>query len=556
MNIILTILSDRALDPKDILKIFLKYIFQVGYPQKYETIGLVSSEGFPIWVSSEKEMDEFLFAISITSLLSLVERIDMEVAAEGVKACIIQGTENLLLNVAFNPSQDLALAVTRQGEDLSGITLDKLLKSLFQKIIDPFLFNTFVPEITDEDREQMLEEIRQTFEGETTEEEIQTLNVFDTETLKSLENEIKNVAKKYGANEISIGYLRKRMKLPAEVLSMALQYLIGEGNISGRLGIEKPSEREILVLNVSSEINEEEKHLVEKISNMVENLFLPINSVLSQLPTQQPPEIISPDVISEALGEFQVMLSLADSDPLFLLATDIRILSSQLENSVNTMIMVENQITETEYDDVLREELDRRHLNLKERISEQRNTVFGKATKFYDDILTFYRLLLRLLPVPEGFRKRTKRKKNAAITFKCISKLCDKAVRILDTPQKWVKLYMFSIILGVKEDFPPNPSSFVVKQKTSLENLVNQLSEIESKIGMNNENSHNLFLENLDELLISNSQIDEMISKLRKSKFKRDKANYDYYSLFSQCSSCNNWYCEQHMFSATKCKSC
>ena len=174
-NVVLVVISEATIDTLDIIKVILKYIFQIGYQDKYETVGLVSTDGFPVWVTSIEEMDEFLFAISITSLLSLVERIDMEVSAGGVEACILQGTENLLLNVAFNPSQDLVLAVTQKGSDLADVFLDKELEEFYQKIADPVLYSAIVPEITDEDRERMLEEIRQSFEGETTEEEIQTL---------------------------------------------------------------------------------------------------------------------------------------------------------------------------------------------------------------------------------------------------------------------------------------------------------------------------------------------------------------------------------------------
>ncbi len=47
-DVFLLTLSDTTFDPLDILKIILKFIFQVGYQKKYETIGLVSSEGFPV----------------------------------------------------------------------------------------------------------------------------------------------------------------------------------------------------------------------------------------------------------------------------------------------------------------------------------------------------------------------------------------------------------------------------------------------------------------------------------------------------------------------------
>ncbi|UCG90278.1 MAG: hypothetical protein JSU57_00705 [Candidatus Heimdallarchaeota archaeon] len=556
-DVLLVILSEAAVDSMDVLKIILRFVFQIGYKKKYEIVGLVSSEGYPVWLNSVEEMDDFLFAISITSLLSLVERIDYEVSAGGIGACILQGTENLLLNVAFNPSQDLALAVTQQGTDLDAVTLDPELKTLYQKIVDPVVFSAIVPEIIDEDRERMLEEIRQAFEGETTEEEIQTLNVFDTEMLKSLENEIKTVSKKYGANEISIGYLRKRMRLPAEVLSMALQYLIGEGSIVGRIGTARQSGREILVLDFSADISGEDKQNVKIVQDQINELFEPLNPYLSQLPEIKPLEPDVQEAISEALGEFQIMLTLADTDPLYLLANDLRILGVQLASSVKTLTLLKQQLSETDQDDVLRNELERRHTNLDEKILEQRLTINGKVNKFYEDLFNFYRLLFRLLPPPIKFtRSRSKRK--ATVTFKCPAHDCSTTVRIRDGPSSWVKLSVFAVHLGIQKDFPEKVPSRVNKIKKSLENKINKLTilaqKTDTRITLVIEDY--LFIENLDELLITNTQRDNAINILRRSRVPQSTDKVDFYSLFEQCSSCNRWYCKTHMSTATKCIYC
>ncbi len=556
-DVLLVILSDAATDPMDVVKVTLKYIFSVGYEKQYETVGLVSAEGFPVWVSSMKEMDDFLFAISITSLLTLVERIDMEVSAGGVTTCILQGTENMLLNVAFNPSQDLALAVTRQGSDLNEITLNSELNSLFQKIVDPVLFSAIVPEITDEDRERMLEEIRQAFEGETTEEEIQTLSAFDTEMLKSLEDEIKTVAKKYGANEISVGYLRRRMRLPAEVLSMALQYLIGEGSIEGRIGKARESGREILVLDLSAEISEEEQNQIKMVQTQIYDLFTPLSLFLSQLPKVQPPKAVALEVISDALGEFQIMLTLADTDPLFLLTNDLRTLGGNLRSSVKTLALVKKQLSETGQEDVLRDELERRHSNLLDRISEQRLTIVGKVTKFLENILNSYRFLTRLLPPPSEFKRLSKSKEQVAIIFKCSARDCNKNVCIQDNPLTWVKLSLFTILLGIQDNFPEKSPPVVTDLKNTLEEHLHDLVALakETERKENSEQEYYLFLDNLNDLIITNTQRDDAITILKQSTIDQNKQD-DFYTHFVQCNSCNKWFCKDHMFTATKCRYC
>lgn len=558
-DVVLVAISEAAIDTMDIIKVTLKYLFQIGYQEKYETVGLVSTDGFPVWVTSIQEMDDFLFAISITSLLSLVERIDMEVSADGVNACILQGTENLLLNVAFNPSQDLVLAVTQKGLDIKDVALDVELNSLYQKISDPVLFSAIVPEITDEDRERMLEEIRQAFEGETTEEEIQTLSVFDTEMLGSLENEIKTVAKKYGAKEISIGYLRKRMKLPAEVLSMALQYLIGEGTIDGRIGTERKTGSEILVIDIISDISENERKTLDLVQKQITEFFIPLNTYLSQLPEiHLPKPVVQEELITETLGEFQIMLTLSDTDPLFLLTNDLRIAGTQLEGSVKSLALVNKQLSETVQDDVLRTELERRAINLDEKISEQRLTIIGKAKRFNEDLLNSYRLILRLLPPPNEFR-RSRGREIANIFFTCPGHNCAVYVRIRDNISTWVKLYVFANLLGIQNDeFPKKFPSNIVNLRSSLIKRLNKLSTLinETEMTTNLDLDNYLFIENLNELLITNTQRDDAINLLRRVIVGQNIEEKDFYSLFTQCNSCNKWYCKEHMSTTNKCKYC
>ena len=557
-NVILVVVSDAAIDTLDIVKVFLKFIFQIGYQDKYETVGLVSTDGFPVWVTSIQEMDEFLFAISITSLLSLVERIDMEVSAGGVEACVLQGTENLLLNVIFNPSQDLVLAVTQKGADLADVYLDTELNSLYQKTTDPVLFRAIVPEITDEERERMLEEIRQAFEGETTEEEIQTLSAFDIEMLGSLENEIKTVAKKYGAKEISIGYLRKRMKLPAEVLSMALQYLIGEGTIEGRIGTEKKTGSEILVIDIISDISEGERNTLDVVQSQINEILVPLEDYLSQLPEIHLPKApVQEGLLTETLGEFQILLTLSDTDPLFLLTNDLRIAGTQLDGSVKSLALVNKQLSETEQEDVLRTELERRAANLGERISVQRLTIISKAKRFYEDLLNSYRLIFRLLPPPNKFR-RSRGKEIANISFTCPSLECEATVRIRDNISTWVKLFVFANHLGIQEDYFTNKSpTNIIELGSSIEHRFNRLSTLidETETTDLNLKSYS-FIENLDELLISNTQKDDAINTLRRVKVGKTPDEKDFYSLFAQCTTCNKWYCNNHMSTTNKCQYC
>jgi hypothetical protein len=499
-----------------------------------------------------QETDEFLFAISITSLLTLVERIDMEVFAGGVRNCIIQGNENLLLNVSFNPSQDLALAVTQESNNLIDVVLEEELDTIYQRIVDPIIYSAIVPEIADEDRERMLKQILEDVTGEATEEEIQTLNIFDSLMLQALENEIKMVQKRYGANEISVGYLRRRMSLPSEVLSMSLEYLIANGNIRGKIGKARQTGQEILVLDPLAVMSEENKRKLRIIKSQIKDLFVPIKSFLKKLPKIEKP-IDTQEVITEALSEFQVMLTLSDTDSIFLLANDIRFNRTQLENAVKTAIMLQTQISETAKEDIIFVELKRRHIGTIERIQEVNPTISGQSKKFHDDLLNSYRLFLRLLPIPSQFRQEEDTN-NVIIIFKCFAHDCEYNFEIKGNINIWVKLGIFSTILGIRDDFPEGSSPLVEQLRKKFENQYYKLvSLLKNEI---NESKLEFFpfLENIGELLISNSQRDEIISTLRQSKVENKQE--DFFSLFKQCNSCYNWYCGNHMSSSNKCIYC
>ena len=121
------LVHDRAFDPNELMKELLKHLVELGFKEQYSTAGLVASEGYPVWVvSKDQELDDFLFAISITSLLSLVERIDMEVSSGGISNCKIHGNENVILNTSFNPSKDLAFAVTSEKEQSNFVKEENL----------------------------------------------------------------------------------------------------------------------------------------------------------------------------------------------------------------------------------------------------------------------------------------------------------------------------------------------------------------------------------------------------------------------------------------------
>ncbi|MFW9780144.1 MAG: hypothetical protein ACFFE8_14950 [Candidatus Heimdallarchaeota archaeon] len=557
-TLLLLLLHDVTFDPLDIMKLLLKQIFHKGYSDKYQIVGLIASAGFPVWVAypEGREMDDFLFAISITSLLSLVERIDMEVKAGGVENCVIQGDEHLALNVAFNPSQDLALAVTQHNTELEDIGLEEELMSFYRKIVDPVLYGVNVPEIIDEERERILEEIQQEFEGDITEEEIQSLSAFDTETLASLENEIKMVIEKYHVDELSIGYLRRRLKLPREVLAMALEYLIANNQIDGRIGTK--AGKQVLAIFQRSQINELEQAQINDVQQQIKDLFLPLKPYIRELPALDEGRPKPRESISDALSEFQVLVTLSDTDPVFLQIDDIKITHGQLKNSVKALRLLEQQILETEGDHLLQSQLGIRKQSLIKKNATLYLKVHQKARSLYNDLVNNYRLLYRLLPIPNYFTSN-RDCETPIIGFRCAGHKCSSALEIFDDSPIWITLQSLSQQFQFYDPFYDIDTSVeeITALATHLTDLLQKLEQFVKEAEEPNPHDELLFLEHINDLVIPNSARDSAINKLRHSMARKDRV-HNYFSEFDQCKRCQRWYCrsESHMGSPSRCIYC
>ncbi len=555
-SILLMFIHDISTDINEFLQLLMKHVVEIEYKQNYNIIGLVTSEGFPIWsISEEQTVDDFLFALSITSLLNILERMDMEVSANA-SSCIIHGNDGLILNISYNPSKDLVLAVTQRGtteteDDPEG--LEEELATLYRSITDPNMFNAFVSDIVDPEREKILAEILQDeMIGEITEEEMSTLNIFDAETIDSLVKEILAVSRNYGADQISVGYLRKRMKLPSEVLHVALEYLISTEAIRGRIGRERLSGKEILVLQSHNQITDDEKQTISNVQSQIKDLFLPIDGYLQQIPALVTTSD-KPEIITGALSEFQVLQSLSDTDSLFLFTADLRILGGRLERSAKRISMLQEQVTENIGNEEFLQEL-KTQLDLQiERFTNLRSTITTSSNKLHTDILNAYRILLRILPIPSIIKFNTAINKSSLL-FKCGVIGCEQFLYYYDdNANRWKQLIYFAHVLELIDSFP---EGWDKKDNSELDQTFMKLLSIARSEEENTSLDTFAFLNDLDNLIISNVQRDSIIADLRKKVYNQSNDQIDYYSFFKQCGKCQKWYCQKHIQSDDKCVYC
>lgn len=532
----------------ELLESLLKYSFK-EISDVYTTVGLVSSDGVPRWALGTD--DEYLFAMGIITLLSLIERIDMEVDSGGVNDCLIVSDQKTKLNIQFNKTEDLALAITQKHTEIDSFTIIPELLKIFRKINDPSIFQSKIPTLEDEERDKILEELLVEYEGDV-EEELQTLSAFDEELMSTLEKEIKTLQRRFRVNMISIGYLRKRLRLPPEVLRMLIEYLVNMGIINARIG--KTKSGEVLVLQ-KSEDPEQSKRLTE-VNEIIKSVMLKVDTIF---PTREIEEIPTIEIVEEeetGLDAFQVLISVADSEPLYLLSSDIRKVANQFSYAIKSYNTIKKQLERSwdSDDDLIQEKLmsqletsEKSYLDLQQQITI-------KVNQFYTDLRNYYQLLFQIIPIPQtmGAKPKGRGRKKRRIYFDCFKDHSTTDYFLLDFSRNWLLLaYFGQEILGIKTPFIKKVElqhlNDIKKSIETIDSIINQ-----TEIPLSTETIR--LTSQLNKLLISNDERDQIVSTLRFVNYKNTTCNI--YDVLKYCKSCKKWYCLRHMKDDNVCVNC
>jgi hypothetical protein len=341
------------------------------------------------------------------------------------------------------------------------------------------------------------------------------------------------------------------MKLPSEVLHIALEYLITTGAINGKIGREKLSGKEILVLQSDSKTSDEEKLIIKNVQGQINDLFLPIDDFLKKIPIRIA-SYDKPEIISEALSEFQVLQSLSDTDSLFLLSTDLRILGGQLERSAKTISILQDQVTENQGNEEFLQELKIRLDKQIEKFTNLRSSINTAANKLYTDILNAYRILLKIIPIPSNIKYNSAIKKSSLL-FKCGVIGCEEFLYYYDDDiNRWNQLIYFGKVLELIASFPDGWG----KNNSEIEQIFTKLNSLARSEEEGSSLDSYTFLNDLDSLLVTNTHRDSIINDLRKKVYNQSNDQIDYYSYFKQCRKCQKWYCLKHIQSNDKCVYC
>ncbi|MHA1513646.1 MAG: hypothetical protein ACTSRJ_06245, partial [Candidatus Hodarchaeales archaeon] len=140
------------------------------------------------------------------------------------------------------------------------------------------------------------------------------------------------------------------------------------------------------------------------------------------------------------------------------------------------------------------------------------------------------------------------------LLFKCGVIGCEQFLYYYeDEVNRWKQLIYFAHVLELIDSYP---EGWDKKDNSELDQTFTKLLSIASSEEENTSLDTFSFLNDLDNLIISNVQRDSIIADLRKKVYNQSNDQIDYYIFFKQCRKCQKWYCQKHIESDDKCVYC
>ncbi len=554
-----------------------------------KTISLVSSDGFPIWIVGKHNLSQV--ATVAANVLSAAERLSIELKLglmEVIELCNAakEGEENKTL-VLFNEAQDLMLLLIGAKEDTKVVKIIELGRKIFRRFIRQERSTLVVPPDMIQEREEriksILEETRDTSYSGNQQEELLSLRNFNESSIDQLESLLKELYRRYRCREVSIPYLRKRMKLPPSVINIILQSLMFEGRLgNSTIVMDASTQVPFLRLDWSvmretidhSLIREIEEYKNQIINRIIEHHFN--NSSQFFLEELKPVTVEEPkDQVKIRVSEIQVLLDLVDTSEINFLSRTIRkewqrlqelrkssaLLQKQLERQRNEQVGAE--------DNVVLMELERRYQALQRKRHEQNVLITSYKKNLDKTVKDVLMLIQRIFPeiIISISQRRKKKKKSSTTTTKlnvlvrCASSIrgrqCSSQISILSEDNyNWVRLFFIQMwyqeLIGKQEILRKKSldlskmgmRSEIVTIKNSWEIIRTRYAEfVQDKENDMDESDLFSILESLEQLFFTNSELNSLYEDILGSGC---------YQSFSRCQDCGLWYCISSHFDSER----
>ena len=162
--------------------------------------------------------------------------------------------------------------------------------------------------------------------------------------------------------------------------------------------------------------------------------------------------------------------------------------------------------------------------------------------------------MLKILPTPSSI-KYNKAIDKISLVFKCNHALCKQFLYKYDDAIGWSKIVYFTQVLKIIESFPEGWEQLDQEKMSIIDTLFSKLRNISDSDQQIASLESFSFLNELDELIVSNGERDKMINSLRQA-LDQSNNQADYYTVFRQCNNCQKWYCSKHIRSNELCIYC
>ncbi len=552
--------------------LFIETILKDVFSRSVKTIGLVSSDGFPIWFEGKHNLLQVANVAS--NVLSMAERLNIELKLGNIDSVEISANDNeMTVEIVFNEAQDLLLTligVSCQEADM------KVARELFRGTTRQEFTTLLVPSNWVEEREEIIKQILEetqdvTYSGDERE-ELLALRSFNEETINQLEILLKELYRRYRCREVSIPYLRKRMRLPPAVINLTLQSLMLEGRLgNSQIILDPESKVPFLRLDLSVMGRREDPKLIQEIKyhkqqildQVIERHLAKFEHLWRESVKKKERKTFHPET---RFSEIQALMELVDTSEIKFLASTLRKEWKKWLELTKTLSLLIRQVEKRSIsldstDDVIFSELERRQQVLRKRIRDQLILIKSYQVNFERTLRQILALMERIFPpvTARFYLVKKKKRKSTTLTLKyevflrCESWKnavnCPNSIKIKNDSTSWLKLFFIqqlACLLAGKEPYSlKEDSSIKIKKYGSAE-----LKKIQEDHELVREYFDHFLRDEADDSILDETALAayESFETLFLSKHEMQKLYHflqelGYYDKFGRCTHCHGWYC-------------
>ena len=498
----------------------------VQLQENNDFIGLVTPEGFPIWVQSKEP--NYLIEESLTACFFALERLQLDLNLGPLNSCTFYGQQSRSLDIKMNLSNDLAIIVYTSQL----LEIDQFIKDFFleiqhkpQKIRIPE--NLLLQFQSKGNISNILQDMRTLTDSNTediSDDEMVALIGFDEALLDRMTTTLKTLQKTYNVREVSISYLRKLFRLPSAVIQLSLSYLISKGDL-GHSRLQQSDDSlinpDLLLLDIFVPTDTEQSFL-DLVNSEITNLMSPLRKTLKQLDNYSIINTSTTHVLNELVAIRQ------SSDPYSLIN-----LAKGMKDNVSSILKLKYREEQRKLQKESVLETD----NFMQKVEVDVASLKKDHEIFINEIRSLSTILSRLIPIPSEILDNSFDNKNFySLRFSCENPGCPNSIMlpISKSILAWQK-YLFFL---PEQNKNTSINKFTIQLEKKFDTIPKQLD-----LSSNEE-----FSWNLEEFILQIEERELLLKETQKSIEFEIQEEEGFHSLanYRQCIECEGWFCPNH----------